>query len=83
MSHPKGIPDILGIRRVRVADLVAAGVEEVGVFVAIEVKTDRGTVSDQQKKVITVMRDYRAVAFVARSIDDAIDNLGLRNRFLL
>jgi hypothetical protein len=38
MYSERGVPDIVGIKKVKVSDLAAAGVEYVGVFVGIEVK---------------------------------------------
>lgn len=50
---PEGVSDLIGIRTVKVKDLVAAGVDEVGVFLAIELKapgarTDKDRLAKQQ-----------------------------------
>jgi len=78
----KGIPDIIGIKKVKVADLVAAGVEEVGLFVGIEVKRAKGVMSDDQKKWKRRILDSKGIFVEARSVDDVIDGVGIRNRFL-
>jgi hypothetical protein len=92
MSQPKGVSDIIGIKTVRVADLVAAGVEEVGVFTAIEVKKPgwRPPGEDaksyrhyaEQKKFVEAVRERGGLAFFATSIDEVIDAIGARSRFL-
>ena len=68
MQYPKGISDILGIWE--------------GKFMAIEVKTKIGRVSEHQVKFIDSVNDAGGLAFVARSVDDVIDKLGVRGRFL-
>ena len=68
MQYPKGISDILGIWE--------------GKFLAIEVKTKIGRVSTHQVKFIDSVNDAGGLAFVARSVDDVIDKLGVRGRFL-
>jgi hypothetical protein len=79
----KGIPDIVAIKRVKVADLVANGVEEVGIFVGIEVKRPKtGVLSPHQIKWKRRIEDSAGIFIEARSVDDAIDGLGIRNRFL-
>jgi len=78
-----GIPDLVCIRKVKVADLVADGVESVGVFVGIEVK--RPSVKElrpAQEKWKRRIEESGGVFLVARSVDDVIDGLGIRNRFL-
>ena len=68
MQYPKGISDILGIWE--------------GKFLAIEVKTKIGRVSTHQVKFIDSVNNAGGLAFVARSVDDVIDKLGVRGRFL-
>ena len=60
--HRNGIADILGIR----SD---------GTFVAIEVKTEKGRLTDNQKSFLKDIEDNNGVAFVARSIEDVRDRL--------
>jgi Holliday junction resolvase len=64
----KGIADILGCYQ--------------GRFLAIEVKTLTGRLSPAQEQFLERVRKAGGLAFVARSIDDAIDALGVRGRFL-
>lgn len=75
MTFPKGIPDILGI-------LPAGVAGGPGRFLAIEVKTDKGRVSPDQEKFMELINRSGGLAFVARSVDDVIDTLGVRDRFL-
>lgn len=67
-SQPKGVSDILGIFK--------------GKPLAIEVKTDRGRVSDAQKDFLKRWNKEGGIGFVARGVDDVIDGLGVRDRFL-
>ncbi|HEA66245.1 hypothetical protein LCGC14_0778000 [marine sediment metagenome] len=82
MQHPKGISDILGIWK--------------GRFLAIEVKTETGRVSDDQKEFLRHINQpgmagkcphcgvpvkATGLGFVARSIDVVIDQLGVKDRF--
>ena len=69
MTHPKGISDIIGIWETR--------------FLAIEIKTKKGRVSEHQEKFLEHVRRNGGIAFVARSIDDVIKGLGVEDRFLL
>ena len=68
MSIP-GIPDIIGCFK--------------GRFIGIEVKAPNGVVSDYQKEFIDRINEAGGLAFVARSVDDVIEGLGLQDRFLL
>lgn len=63
-----GVPDILGIYQ--------------GKMLGIEVKTKNGKPSDHQKRFIDMINREGGLAFVARSVDDVIDGLGVRDRFL-
>ncbi len=56
---PKGFSDLFGIRK---SD---------GKAVFIEVKTNKGRVSENQKKFIEIMRKNNALADVCRSVEDA------------
>lgn len=78
-----GIPDLVCIKKVKVADLVAAGVESVGLFVGIEVKKPSvKELRPAQEKWKRRIEESGGVFLTARSIDDVIDGLGIRNRFL-
>ena len=60
--HRNGVSDILGITND-------------GCFVAIEVKTKKGRLSDNQKKFIEDINNNGGIAFVARSIEDVKSRL--------
>ena len=60
--HRNGVSDILGI-------------DANGRFVAIEVKTPSGKVSDNQKLFIEDINKHGGIAFVARSVDDVRERL--------
>lgn len=64
----KGVPDILGIYK--------------GRFLGIEVKTEKGKVRPEQEEFLENIRRHGGIGFVARNLDDVIDNLGLQDRFL-
>jgi len=63
----KGISDIIGCHQ--------------GRMVAIEIKAPRGTVSPFQQAFLDSVVAAGGIAFVARSIDDVIEGLGLQDRF--
>jgi hypothetical protein len=77
LGSPPGIADILGIRRVRVQDLVDAGVEEVGVFFAVEVKAPRGKLSRAQEEFLDAVRREGGIALEARDVETVQEALGL------
>lgn len=54
-----------------------------GRLVGIEIKAEKGIVSDYQKEFIERINHAGGLAFVARSVDDVIEGLGLQDRFLL
>lgn len=65
----RGMPDILGIWK--------------GRMLGIEVKTETGRVSDDQRKFIDRINSEGGIAFVARSVDDVIASLEVKGRFLI
>lgn len=69
LGSEKGVPDIVGIFQ--------------GRMLAIEVKAPRGIPSEHQKNFIQAINRHGGIAFVARSIDDVIKNMGLEDRVLL
>lgn len=80
---PKGIADIIGIRRVRVDDLVKAGVDEVGIFIAIEIKVPGHAWSKptkEQQAFIDNVNQNKGIGFVAHTTGEVIDKLSLRKR---
>jgi hypothetical protein len=54
-----------------------------GRLVGIEIKAEKGVVSDQQRDFIHAIQEAGGLAFVARSVDDVIEGLGLQDRFLI
>jgi len=69
MTHPKGISDIIGVWN--------------GRFIAIEVKRPTGgIVSPEQNAFIMRIKQAGGIAFIARSVDDVIRELDLKDRFL-
>ncbi len=62
---PKGTSDLIGIRR---SD---------GRFVAIECKTPRGRLRDEQRLFIDAIHKSNGIAGVARCADDALNLLGV------
>lgn len=64
--HINGVSDILGIL-------------PNGIFVAIEVKTPKGRLTDSQKTFLKEITLNGGIAFVARSVKDVVDQL---NQFL-
>jgi Holliday junction resolvase len=69
LGSTPGIPDIIGIWN--------------GRMLAIEVKTEKGKLSDKQEAKIREINQAGGLAFVARSIDDVIDALDAHDRFLV
>jgi hypothetical protein len=67
MSAP-GVPDIIGCFK--------------GRFIGIEVKSQKGVVSEYQKHFLQRIIDAGGIAIIARSLDDVIEGLGLQDRFL-
>lgn len=66
----KGVPDIIGM----------IGPE--GKSFYIEIKKKSGVVSREQQEFINSVNRHGGIAFVARSVDDVIEGLGLEDRFL-
>jgi hypothetical protein len=59
--HMIGVSDILGVYD--------------GKFLAIEVKTQSGVVSNEQRSFINQINREGGIAFVARSLDDVVTHL--------
>lgn len=68
LGSTPGIPDIVGIWK--------------GKPLFIEIKTRKGKLSDVQATKIAEINQAGGLAFVARSIDDVIEALGIQDRFL-
>jgi len=75
-----GVSDVLGIKKVKVSDLVKAGIEEVGIFIAIEVKAGDDTLSDDQEGFGLNVQDAGGIFVEARKVDDIVEPLGLKDR---
>ena len=83
LGSKKGVSDILGIRTVKIRDLLEAGIEEVGIFTAIEVKKE-GVIkgSPDQENFIAEVRKAGGIGFVTDNINDVVRYLGLAKRVL-
>ena len=78
--NPPGISDVLGIKKVKVSDLVKAGIKEVGIFIAIEVKAGKDTLSDDQEGFGVNVQDSGGIFVEARDVKDIVGPLGLKDR---
>ena len=65
----KGVSDIIGCKD--------------GRFLAIEIKTAAGRVTPHQQRFIDRVNAAGGIGFVARSLEDVIEGLGLKARMLL
>uniref|UniRef100_A0A6M3Y0W3 Putative VRR-NUC domain-containing protein n=1 Tax=viral metagenome TaxID=1070528 RepID=A0A6M3Y0W3_9ZZZZ len=63
----KGIADFTGLMPLRST--------VPGTFLAIEAKTEKGALSEDQEFFLRSVSDSGGIAFVARSVQDCIDNL--------
>lgn len=68
MGYP-GVADIIGCYR--------------GRMIAIELKSPTGKVTPDQERFIQNVNDAGGIGFVAKSLDEVIEGLGLQDRFLL
>jgi len=68
MGYP-GVADILGCYK--------------GRMLAIELKSPTGKATPDQERFLQNVKDAGGLAFVARSLDDVIEGLGLQDRFLI
>lgn len=68
MGHP-GVSDILGCYQ--------------GRMIAIELKSPTGKATPDQIRFIQNVNDAGGIGFVAKSIDEVINGLGLNDRFLI
>lgn len=67
-----GSPDLVGILRVRTrSDDPLDPPRTVGTWFCLEVKTDKGVVSEEQTKCHHVWRNFGAFVAVVRSVEDA------------
>lgn len=64
-----GFPDLFGFTMVEITEEMVGC--ELPVFTAIEVKTDKGRASNEQKNFIQMVKDHNGIAGIARNIDEA------------
>lgn len=77
MGSFKGLSDIMAIMPAHLDE------KRVGRIIAIEVKTAKGRLSAYQSAFLDKVNKYQGIGFVARSVDDLIEGLGVKDRFLL
>ena len=69
LGSAPGVSDIIGCHK--------------GKLIAIELKAPKGIVSPAQQEFINRINEAEGCAFVARTLDDVIEGLGLQERFLI
>jgi len=67
LGSQKGVSDIVGLYD--------------GKFFACEVKTEKGKLSEHQAKFLKMVVINGGNGFVARSLEDVVQNLGMKARF--
>ena len=73
----KGSSDLIGIYQIEITPEMVG--KKIGIFTAIEIKTEKGVVSKEQKDFINTITKLGGIAGTARSVEDAI---GLINDYL-
>ena len=68
MGYP-GVADIIGCYK--------------GKMIAIELKSPKGKATPEQERFIQNVKDAGGIAFVAKTLDEVIEGLGLQDRFLI
>lgn len=68
MGYP-GVSDIIGCYK--------------GKMIAIELKAPNGKPTPDQERFIKNVNEAGGIAFIAKSLDEVIEGLGLQDRFLL
>ena len=76
MGSTPGCPDIVGIWPPHLDEHTA------GQFIGIEVKTPGGVLSKHQERFLDSIKRSGGIGIVCRDVDDVIDGLGIRKRFL-
>jgi hypothetical protein len=90
---PKGVADLVCCQPVKVRDLQKAGIEEIGVFVAIECKPRNWKAPTKvgsrewehyqtQKEWLDWVRRCKGVAFFTTDPEDVMEKLGLFGRVM-
>ena len=67
---PKGFSDLIGAAKTIVTPAMVG--TTIAIFSAIEIKTEIGRVSEDQKNFIKVIQSVGGYAGIARSVDDAV-----------
>jgi hypothetical protein len=75
--HSSGMADIIGIYPVKVDDLVKAGVETVGVFMAIENKRPGKEPTELQHSFLSVVRKHHGIGLWTDNDEKLQEALGL------
>ena len=73
----KGSSDLICIYRIEITPEMVG--KKIGIFTAIEIKTEKGVVSKEQKDFINTITKLGGIAGTARSVEDAV---GLINDYL-
>ena len=73
----KGSSDLIGIYQIEITPEMVG--KKIGIFTAIEIKTEKGVVSKEQKDFINTITKLGGIAGTARSVQDAV---GLINDYL-
>ncbi|MCK5563716.1 MAG: VRR-NUC domain-containing protein [Planctomycetes bacterium] len=72
-----GSSDIIGIKKIKITEDMVG--QEIGRFVAIEVKTLKGKASEDQEKFLHLVRKHGGLAGVARSEEEALAVIASRS----
>ncbi len=89
LGSQKGVSDIIGMKTVKVEDLVKAGIKKVGIFTAIEAKREDAVdcpyicnhkTCREQATFLIAVKAKGGIAIVARSADDVFEGLGIGNK---
>jgi hypothetical protein len=65
----EGSSDLIGIKKITITPEMVG--REIGVFVAVEVKSERGRATKEQVAFANMVNGFGGVAVVARSVDEA------------
>lgn len=64
-----------------ISDIIAVE-PKTGRIICIEVKTEKGVLSEHQTRFLQNINEAGGIGFVARSLEDVIEKLGLQKRLL-
>jgi hypothetical protein len=73
----KGLSDIMAVMPAHIDK------NRAGRIIAIEVKTEKGKLSEYQRDFLHQVNTNSGIGFVARGVDDLIENLGVKDRFII